>query len=113
MSKKEKPNPLEKFQEMIDDAVTEVMDSIDKPGLRDKEIVRDAVKIRTIRKRLKGISKRLKHLKTPEVKELEKERKDLKDELVELAIALETKIAGDAQILLDEGDEPEKEGDDF
>lgn len=102
----EKKNPLEKFQELIDEAVQEVVDAMDHPGIRDREIVRDAVKIRTIRQRLKVIGKELARLKSPEMKELEKEKKDLKDELAELAISLETRIAGDAQILLDEGDEP-------
>jgi len=102
-----KNSPLEKLREVIDAAVSEVLEGLTEPGIRDEEMIRDAVKMRTIRRRLKRVAKEIRELTPQEVKDLEKEKKLLKDELAELSVSLETKVAGDAQIRIDEDDEEE------
>jgi len=104
-----KESPLGKLASVIEEAVNEALASISDPGIRDRELVRNAVELRTIRERLRVIKKKINELKPQEVKDLEKEAKLLKDELNEKALGLETRIAGDAQIRLDEGQDDEED----
>lgn len=110
-NKDEKPKAMDKLAEVIQEAVQDVISEMESPGIRDEEMVRDAISMMAIRKRIRRIGKEIKSNTPQIVKDLEKERKELKEELNETAITLEVRIAGDQQLLLDEIDDDDDDDD--